>query len=252
VTAPTGQGAACPLAAPVTLVILAKAPQPGLVKTRLCPPCTPWQAAALAAAALQDTMAAVCATPAARRVLVLEGSPGPWVAPGMEVLGQRGEALDERLAAAFEDVGGPALLVGMDTPQVTPALLGLAASRLGDGSADAVLGPACDGGWWAIGLRRPQAAAFAGVPMSTATTGAAQRARLAQLGLRTAPLPTLCDVDDIATAHTVAALAPGTMFADCLNRLFPPAAHPFPVPSPRRCRPSGDAVGTAAARLAPR
>jgi glycosyltransferase A (GT-A) superfamily protein (DUF2064 family) len=154
-------------------------------------------------------------------VLVLDGAPGPWLAPGLEIVAQRGNGLDERLAAAFEDVGGPAVLVGMDTPQVTPSLLTLAAARLTESRVDAVLGPACDGGWWVMGLRRPDPAAFVGVPMSTAVTGAAQERRLARLGLRTARLPILCDVDDIGTAQVVAALAPHTHFAACLARILP-------------------------------
>ncbi|HET6551139.1 MAG TPA: DUF2064 domain-containing protein, partial [Solirubrobacter sp.] len=110
------------------LIVIAKAPVPGRVKTRLSPPCTPAEAAALASAALHDTLAAALrARRAGRRVVALDGAAGPW--PGFEVIPQRGRGLDERLAAAFEDVGGPAFLVGMDTPQVTPVLLdaGLAA-----------------------------------------------------------------------------------------------------------------------------
>jgi rSAM/selenodomain-associated transferase 1 len=180
------------------LIVLAKAPRPGRSKTRLCPPCTPEQAAALAAAALADTLRAATATPAARRVLALDGEAAPWRRPGWEVIPQRGDGLDERLAAAFADVGGPALLIGMDTPQVTPALLGTALAWLA--GTEAVLGPASDGGYWAVGLRRPRSEAFIGVPMSTAGTGAAQRRRLLALGLRPASLPGLRDVDDIADA----------------------------------------------------
>lgn len=200
----------------MTLVVLAKAPVPGQVKTRLCPPCTPEQAAALAEAALADTLAAVVAV-GGRRVVVLDGAPGPWLPAGVEVVPQRGGGLDERLAAAFEDVGGPALLVGMDTPQITPALLrtGLALLAM----ADAVLGGAPDGGYWAIGLRRPDPALFLGVPMSVAETGAAQRARLAAAGLRVAGLPPLRDVDDIDDARAVAAHAPHGRFAATLAGL---------------------------------
>lgn len=200
----------------MTLVVLAKAPVPGQVKTRLCPPCTPEQAAALAEAALADTLAAVAAV-GGRRVVVLDGAPGPWLPAGVEVVPQRGGGLDERLAAAFEDVGGPALLVGMDTPQITPALLrtGLALLAM----ADAVLGGAPDGGYWAIGLRRPDPALFLGVPMSVAETGAAQRARLAAAGLRVAGLPPLRDVDDIDDARAVAAHAPHGRFAATLAGL---------------------------------
>ena len=194
------------------LLVIAKEPVAGRVKTRLCPPCTPSQAARLARAALEDTLAACDrAAGGGRRVLVLAGRPGAWVPPGWEVVGQRGEGLAARLAAAFADAGGPALLVGMDTPQVSPELLGSGLAALE--RADAVFGPALDGGYWAIGLRRPDASVFAGVPMSRAYTGAFQRARLAALGLRTVDLPPLRDVDDIAGARAVAAEAPGSRFA---------------------------------------
>jgi rSAM/selenodomain-associated transferase 1 len=198
------------------LMVLAKAPRPGRSKTRLCPPCTPRDAAALARAALADTLDAVLATPAARRVLVLDGPVGDWLAPGVEVVAQRGAGLDERLAHAFADVGGPALLVGMDTPQVTAGDLARGLDRLAAPGVDAVLGPATDGGYWAIGLREAQPRAFLGVPMSTARTGRAQHERLRRLGLRVALLPALRDVDRIADARAVAALAPAGRFARAL------------------------------------
>ena len=143
-----------------TLLVIAKSPAPGRVKTRLTPPCTPEQAARLAGAALSDTLAAAARTRrAARRVLVLDGASGPWVPRGFEVVPQRGDGLAARLAAAFQAAGGPAFLVGMDTPQVTPELLdaGLAALE----HADAAFGAALDGGYWGIGLRR---AGSRGVP----------------------------------------------------------------------------------------
>ena len=89
--------------AAVHLLVLAKSPVPGKVKTRLCPPCTPEQAADLAEAALRDTLTAVGATPVVRRTVVLDGPVGPWLPAGFEVLPQRGDGLDERLAAAFDD-----------------------------------------------------------------------------------------------------------------------------------------------------
>jgi uncharacterized protein len=198
------------------LVVIAKAPVAGRSKTRLTPPCTPAQAAALAEAALADTLQAVAATPAPRRVVVLEGEPGAWLPGGFEVVAQRGGGLEERLANAFDDVGGAALVIGMDTPQVTPALLQAGATALLHDGVDAVLGPAGDGGYWAIGLREPDAALFAGLPMSEATTGTAQRARLDAAGLRVEALPELRDVDTIADAHAVAALAPEGRFARVL------------------------------------
>ena len=143
--------------------------------------------------------------------IVLDGEPGAWLPPGFEVIAQRGDGLDERLAAAFEDVGEAALLVGMDTPQVTPALLDAGLAGVAEG--DSAFGAALDGGYWAIGLRTPDAAVFADVPMSSSRTGAVQRARLAILGLRPAILPPLRDVDTIEDALAVAAEAPDTRFA---------------------------------------
>jgi hypothetical protein len=193
------------------LAVIAKAPVAGRSKTRLTPPCTPEQAAALAAAALADTLAALLATPADRYVVVLEGAGGTWIDPRFDVIAQRGDGLAERLAAAFADIGEPALVVGMDTPQVSPAQLTDAIDRLA--TADAVLGPAPDGGYWTIGLRQADDAVFEGIPMSTPATCVAQRARLRQLGLTTHELSALRDVDDIDDASAVAALAPQTRFA---------------------------------------
>jgi uncharacterized protein len=191
-----------------TLLVIAKQPRPGRVKTRLVPPCTPGQAAALAEAALADTLHTVLAAPARRRVLVLDGEPGPWLPPGFDIVPQCAGGLDERLADAFDRVSGPALLIGMDTPQLTPALL-----RVSWEAADAWFGPATDGGFWALGLRAPDPALIRGVPMSTANTGASQRGRLQAAGLRVADLPPLRDVDTAADAVAVARQAPGSRFA---------------------------------------
>ena len=192
---------------------MAKEPLPGRVKTRLCPPLDHEQAAALAEAALADTLAAVSWTPAKRRVVVLDGAPGAWLPPGFEVLAQRGAGLAARLANATADVGESLLFVGMDTPQLTRALLCGALERLAEPGVDAVLGPTTDGGYWAIGLRAADPQVFQGVPMSTGDTLAAQRARLAQLGLTTSELEALRDVDDYEDAVAVATLAPWSRFA---------------------------------------
>lgn len=203
------------------IVVLAKRPRPGHVKTRLTPPYTPEEAAELAADALRDTLDAVAATPAAARVLAID-DPGPE--PGFEVIAQRGDGLDERLAWAFADVYArrqvPVVLVGMDTPQVTPSLLTRAATALR--THDAVFGPAADGGFWLLGLRRPDPALLLGVPMSTPGTGAAQLRRLR--GHSVATMPLLTDVDDAADAREVAGQAPHTRFAATLARLGAGAA----------------------------
>ncbi len=205
----------------VQLLVLAKAPVPGRVKTRLCPPYTAAQASRLAAAALDDTLDAVLATDVARRVLVLAGALD-GVPAGLDVQPQRGEGLAERIAAAFDDAWAalpvPLLLVGMDTPQLTAAELGAAAGALLEPAVDAVLGAAADGGWWALGLRRPDPGLLLGVPMSTAHTGRVQLARLVGAGLRVHELPELVDVDTAADARRVAAAAPGSRFAALVDR----------------------------------
>lgn len=192
------------------LLVIAKQPRPGRVKTRLTPPFTPEEAAALAEAALADTLAAAVRVPADRHVLVLDGVPGPWLPPGFHVVPQAAGGLDARLAAAFAACDGPALLIGMDTPQVTPSLL---APALRWDTYDAWFGPAADGGFWALGLASPDPALLLGVPMSRPDTGAVQYARLRAAGLRVGRLPVLRDVDTAPDARRVAYGAPGTRFA---------------------------------------
>jgi rSAM/selenodomain-associated transferase 1 len=199
------------------VVVIAKEPVPGRVKTRLTPPFTPADAALLAEAALADTLAAVAATPVTRRVLALDGTPGGWLPPGFEVIPQRSGGLDERLAAAFADTYAalplPMVLVGMDTPQITPGLLADAAEALTCGEADAVFGPATDGGFWLLGLRKPDRSLLAGVPMSRPDTGRHQLGRLTSAGLRVAMAPELTDVDTFREAELIAGTIPGSRFA---------------------------------------
>lgn len=228
------------------LVLIAKTPVPGQVKTRLTPPFTPAQAASLAAAALADTAVSAARVPFARRVLALGGDPGAWGPPsGFELAGQRGGGLDERIAAALDDAHArlalPTVLIGMDTPQVSPPLLWAAGLLLARGDADAVVGPASDGGFWLLGLRRPDRRLVLGVPMSRATTGRAQVARLRAAGLRVRTLPALTDVDTAADALEVARRAPRSRFAAALAQLrdgaagrpaAEPGGRPFPGPAP--------------------
>jgi rSAM/selenodomain-associated transferase 1 len=183
------------------VLVMAKAPVAGRVKTRLCPPCTPAEAAAIAEAALADTLDAVAACGAGRRIVALDGAPGPWLPPGFEVVPQVDGGLDRRLAAAWSAAGGVGVQIGMDTPQVTPALLDHALESLDDTSA--ALGLAVDGGWWAIGLRRPDPRVFLGIAMSTDATGADQLTRLRSLGLSVTTLPALVDLDTAADLPAV-------------------------------------------------
>jgi uncharacterized protein len=220
------------------IIVIAKAPVPGLVKTRLTPPFSPVEAATLAEAALTDTLDAAAQAPFGRRVLALAGAPmmGPgrreaasaradWAPAGglpggFEVTGQRGQGLDERIAAAFDDAYArlpvPIVLIGMDTPQVTPRLLESVTRPLARGDADAVFGPARDGGFWLLGLRRPDPSLILGVPMSQTHTGRGQLSRLLRASLRVRLAPELVDVDTAADAHEVARAAPDSRFAATL------------------------------------
>jgi hypothetical protein len=146
-------------------------------------------------------------------VLAWEGDPSGWDA-GFDVVHQPDGDLGARLAAAFSAAmsvapAEPVLLIGMDTPQVTTTLL----DRSWNG-ADAVLGLSEDGGFWAIGLRSVKpSAVFAGIPMSTDRTAAAQLARLSALGLSVELLPPLRDVDEPADAEWVADHHPQLAFS---------------------------------------
>ena len=210
------------------IVVIAKEPVPGRVKTRLTPPFTPAQAAALAEASLADTLAAVADTAVARRVLALDGRPGRWLPPGFDVIGQRGAGLDERIAWALTDAQAslavPLVLIGMDTPQVTPALLAAAAEPLVSDTADATFGMAEDGGFWLLGLRKIDPDLVLGVPMSRPDTGPRQLARLERAGLRIRRLPELTDVDTVREADRIAAATPGSAFATCMSDLRDGAA----------------------------
>ncbi len=178
---------------------------------------TPEEAARLAEAALADTLDAVAGCGVGWRVLALDGEPGDWLPPGFDVFPQAAGSFDERLAAAWDAAGGPGVQIGMDTPQVTVGLLEGAVGAL-DGAGSA-LGPTVGGGWWAIGLRRPDPAVFLGVPMSTTGTGAVQHRRLRSLGLAVALLPTLVDLDNVHDLPAVVGAAPGTRTAALVGDL---------------------------------
>jgi glycosyltransferase A (GT-A) superfamily protein (DUF2064 family) len=197
------------------LLVITKAPVPGRSKTRLTPPCTPEQAAAVASAAVGDTLDTVRAAPVARRVVALDGAPGDLDLTGMVVVPQVEGDLGTRLAAAFADAMAgdgalPTLLVGMDTPQITAELLTDSLARLvGAGPGHVVLGTAPDGGWWALGVHTPEAAAvLPDVPMSREDTAVNTRAALEAAGFTVLDLPQLTDVDHWPEAVEVAASCP--------------------------------------------
>jgi rSAM/selenodomain-associated transferase 1 len=204
----------------VRLIVMAKAPAAGRSKTRMVPPLTPGQAAEVAAAALADALAAVGRTRGVSRLVALDGRLRSPLPRGFEVIRQRGDGLAERLAAAIEDAGTPAIAISADIPQVTPALLAGAAGALSRPGVDAVLGPCPDGGYWAIGLREFHPQVFRGVPMSRSQTFVAQRTRLQELGLAVDTLPCLRDADSFEDALAIAGEIPGSRFARAVARFY--------------------------------
>ncbi len=208
------------------LLVMAKAPVAGAVKTRLCPPCSPEEAAAVAEAALADTLDAVAACGAGRKVVALDGDIGPWLPPGLDVVPQRGATFATRLANAWTDTGGAGVQIGMDTPQVGPAELDeLLALLAGGTERRAVLAPAVDGGWWAIGLpalaQGGHGAVFEGVAMSTSRTGQDQRRRLRRLGFEVVLAGLRRDIDTVADLVEVAAEIPTSRTSAVCGRLGP-------------------------------
>lgn len=204
------------------VLVVAKAPVPGLAKTRLGDRVGMTPAADMAAAALLDTLdACASAFPPGHRHVAMTGDLAraarhcDLVAAleGWRVFEQRGDSFAERLTHAHADLGGaPVVQIGMDTPQVTGDLLA-AASALLD-RHEAVLGPAGDGGWWLLALRDPAwASVLRDVPASTPETGALTRAALVGLGLDVGETVALRDVDDVEDARIVAAAAGQTRFA---------------------------------------
>lgn len=191
-----------------TIVVMAKECVPGRVKTRLHPPYSLTDAAAIAAASLDDTLATVAGLTVGHRVLCIDGAPPAGLPDGFDVVAQSGEGLDERIAAAVAGCRGPVAVIGMDTPQVMAADLDPVLHAWPD-EVDAWFGPAADGGFWLLALREPRGDLVRGIPMSRADTGALQRTRLVEAGLRVRDLATMTDVDDAASLADVLRRMPG-------------------------------------------
>lgn len=184
------------------VVVMVKAPTPGTVKTRLSPPLFPADAALLAAAFAQDTVAGLrqnapvlaAYAPVDKRA-VLES----LLPPGLLWTAQRGQNLGARLDAALADAHahgfGPLLVVGTDSPTLPPAFALDAFSVLHTGQADVVLGPTDDGGYYLVGLRQPAPGLFDAVAWSTPHAYADTAANAARLGLRLHVLPPWYDID---------------------------------------------------------
>jgi rSAM/selenodomain-associated transferase 1 len=181
--------------------VMAKAPVPGRVKTRLVPTLSDEQAAELAAAFLIDTWRIAAALPGARPLLARAGAADrfPAALAGVDAVDQRGADLGARIESALVaalERGSPALVIGADLPGLP--LAHLEAARAALAGADCVLGPSDDGGFYLIGANRWSPGALADLPWSRPETREATAARLESLGLVVATAPPFDDVDDPA------------------------------------------------------
>jgi uncharacterized protein len=186
------------------LIIFAKEPRPGQVKTRLSPPLSPEAAAQLYHRFIQDILDEMARVPGVR--LAVAFSPptaqdffSRLAPPGTNLFPQEGADLGERMARAFARsfaAGfGPVLLRGSDVPDLPAAVVSEAQAVLASGQAQVVLGPATDGGYHLVGLTEPQPALFQG-PVWSSSTVLTDTQRLArQLGLRVHLLPPWPDID---------------------------------------------------------
>lgn len=187
------------------LAVVAKRPAAGQTKTRLCPPLTGAQAAALYECFLGDTLALMRAVPDVERAIVYlpEGEEGYFreMAPEFSLLPQRGDdlgaRLDNLLRHALHNGAAQAVVMDSDSPTLPPAYLAQAFARLDEG-ADVVFGPCDDGGYYLVGLTRPQPRLLREVEMSTPRVLADSLAIAQELGLRVALLPSWYDVDTAA------------------------------------------------------
>ncbi len=183
------------------LLVFAKVPQAGRVKTRLCPPLTPRQAADLYDAFLRDALdryAALAGGVAVR--LHLDGAarvPG-WVPDGVEVLPQRGAGLGERMMRAFVQAFAAghdrAVVIGTDHPTLPAEFVGLAFDALDD-PLTAVLGPSDDGGYYLLGLNDVAPDLF-DMDYSHPDVFTDTLDRVMELDMTPVVLPTHYDVDD--------------------------------------------------------
>lgn len=212
------------------LGLMAKAPRVGEVKTRLVPPLTAHEAAALNMCFLRDMAANiqnVSETEPASGLVVYTpaGSESAFdgVLPeGFELLAQRGPSLGDRLCNATDDLlrqgYGAVYLINSDSPTLPKSILIQAIKSLASDDDRVVLGAAEDGGYYLIGLKHARRNLFKGIAWSTSNVLAQTIQRAAQLDLRVEMLPLWYDVDD---AETLDRLCEELFFAPSLNGAYP-------------------------------
>jgi hypothetical protein len=182
---------------------MAKAPRAGHVKTRLCPPLTPDEAAHLYRAFLRDKVEQVRGLRGVSRVVAYAPAAArpcfEALAPDFALVPQREGNLGARLVELFRQLLARGtegvLVIDSDTPTLPPEFLRRAVDAIGDPRRDLVLGPSADGGYYLIGLRACRPELFEDMPWSTSEVLAETLARAGRLGLRVAMLPEWFDVD---------------------------------------------------------
>ncbi|MGH7253538.1 MAG: TIGR04282 family arsenosugar biosynthesis glycosyltransferase [Nitrospiraceae bacterium] len=249
------------------LIIFAKAPIPGQVKTRLCPPLTPDEAASLHGSFVLDALersrdektpgrVTLNRVPLDRFVACLPSASHVFFKilaerHGVQLLDQIGEDLGARMAQAFREIFAReyqrVLVVGTDLPSLPGACYTQAFSLLAD--HDLVLGPSLDGGYYLIGLRRPVPELFVDIPWSTDRVFALTRAKTEAQGLKTGLLPTWRDVDTIEDLMALIQEAgPGDRQGARGNREDDPATRPSPL-APRLSARTAGVLRLLASRL---
>jgi rSAM/selenodomain-associated transferase 1 len=227
-----------------TVVVFAKVPEPGRVKTRMCPPLSPIQAAGLYSAMLDDVLHA---TAEFARQLGLEAllalHPGTaceqWaerVPPGYRIIAQRGDSLAERMANAVDEVAAeadrgqrPILLRGSDSPALPMDRLTQALRALKD--HDIALSPDRDGGYSLVGLVRPWPGLFA-LPLSTRHVLQDTLALARELGARATLVGDSFDLDRIEDLLELRRVAQGPQADLCRRTLeFVGRANMWPAPA---------------------
>lgn len=181
------------------VLVVAKGPGRGRSKTRLVPPLSADEAAALHEALLLDTVDACCEQASDVRLLCATARDADLLAgvvPGLPRVVQEGQGLGDalRLGIAAHVERGPTAIVSSDVPGLPDGALPAAFAALAEG-ADVVLGPAADGGYWLVAMREAHAAPFEDIPWSTPAVLAVTRERCVAARLRVAELGAWRDVD---------------------------------------------------------
>jgi uncharacterized protein len=199
------------------LAVMAKAPRPGKVKTRLAPPLTPDQAAAINICFLRDTtenLSTVAATGKAAGVISYtpigdEALFDNLLPSNFSLIPQRGENFGERLLTTTEDLlacgYSSVCLIDSDSPTVPAAAFHQAVTELQKPGDRIVIGPAQDGGYYLIGLKRPHPELFTNITWSTSTVFAETLAAAKSANIAAVVLPLWYDVDDATTLAVLTA-----------------------------------------------